>query len=265
MTSHSKLYFSDDFSAEKAKDYTLLIQIRDTDFSFAVVYQNTLLAWGNGYPHSELVAPADFVNFLSPTDYQNVVIGITPTVFNIVPKQLYKEDQLPNFARFLDAGVEDKIYSQVLDADNQIVFKDGDTILPVLIARYPYHQILFAYKGWLQAITTTKPTATDLYIDIQAYEVHFAYYKDSKLRFYNSFKYTTPTELAYFTALTTNELELNPANIRLVISGDADIDLSSLSEFFTNIDINPIEQLQQLPDGIAPQQLLSLTALTLCA
>jgi hypothetical protein len=264
MTSHSKLYFSDDFSQERAKDYTLLIQIRDTDFNFAVVYQNTLLAWGNGYPHAELTAPADFSMFLNSGEYQKVIIGVTPTVFNIIPKQLYKEDRLANFARLLDVQSTEKVYSQVLDAENQIVFKDADTILPILTARYPNHQIVFSYKGWLQAITATESVESNLYLDVQPEEVHFAYFKQNKLRFYNSFKYTGPDELAYFTALTANELQLSPADIQLLISGDADVNLSSLNDFFPKIDINPIQQLAQLPNGIASQQLLSLTALLLC-
>lgn len=264
MTSHSKLYFSDDFSQEKAKDYTLLIQIRDTDFNFAVVYQSTLLAWGNGYPHAELIAPADFSMFLNAADYQEVIIGITPTVFNIIPKALYKEDRLANLARLLDVQATETVYSQILDAENQIVFKDADSILPVLTARYPNHQIVFSYKGWLQAITETEPTESKLYLDAQPSEVHFAYFKENKLRFYNSFKYTGPEELVYFTALTANELHLDPAEIKLIISGDADVDQSNLGNFFPKIDINPIQQLAQLPNGIASQQLLSLTALLLC-
>ena len=265
MTSHSKLYFSDDFSPEKAKDYTLLIQIRNTDFSFAVVYQNILQAWGNGYPLSELITPTDFVNFLTPTEYQKVIIGLTPLVFNIVPKHLYQEKHAAQLVKLLDVSETDKVYSQTLNPDNQVVFKDSNEVLPTLVTRYPNHQIVFGYKGWLEAIVKTEPAVDNLYIDIQASEVHFAYFKEGKLRFYNSFKYADPNDLAYFTALTTNELQLNPADTYLVVSGDADVSRGNLNEFFPNIDINPIGQLQQLPNGITAQQLLSLTALTLCA
>ncbi|WCT14724.1 DUF3822 family protein [Mucilaginibacter jinjuensis] len=265
MTSHSKLYFSDDFSPEKAKDYTLLIQIRNTDFSFAVVYQSALLAWGNGYPLSELINPTDFIHFLTPTDYQKVVIGIVPAVFNIVPKAIYQEKHLAQLVKLLDVNETDKVYSQTLDTENQVVFKDNNEILPALTARYPNHQIVFGYKGWLEAIAKTGPAIDNLYVDIQASEVHFAYFKESKLRFYNSFKYTDPNDLAYFTALTTNELQLNPEDTYLVISGDADVSRGNLNEFFPNIDTNPIGQLQALPNGITAQQLLSLTALILCA
>ncbi|HEY0245042.1 MAG TPA: DUF3822 family protein [Mucilaginibacter sp.] len=266
MTSHSKLYFSDDFSPGKAEDYTLLIQIRSTDFSFAVVFQNTLLAWGNGYPLSELVSPTDFVNFLNPAaDYQKVIIGITPLVFNIIPKQLYQEKHRANLGKLLDVNETDKIYIQTIDTENQVVFKDSDEILPTLRTRYPYHHVVFAYKGWLGAIAKATPGPANLYLDVQANEVHFAYFKENKLRFYNSFKYTGPAELVYFTALTANELQLNPVDTRLVISGDADVSLGNLNEFFSHIDINPIEQLQQLPNDITAQQLLSLTALMLCA
>lgn len=265
MTSHSKLYFSDDFSPEQVKNYTLLIQIRNTDFSFAVVNQNALLAWGNGYPLSELITPADFVHFLTPADYQKVIIGVTPQVFNIVPKQLYQEKHLAQLVKLLDVSETDKVYSETLDADNQVVFKDNDELLPTLTARYQSHKIVFGYKGWLEAIAKTEPAADNLYVDIQATEVHFAYFTESKLRFYNIFKYADPNDLAYFTALTTNELQLNPEDTYLVISGDTDISLGHLNDFFPNIDSNPIGQLQQLPNGITAQQLLSLTALTLCA
>lgn len=267
MTGNSKLYFDDNFSTETAKYYTLLIQIRNTDFSFAVVYQNTLMAWGRNYSLEELVTPNELALYLNPVDYHKVIIGVTPAVFNIVPKSVFNQDRVTDFMRVLDVQPSDKAYTQTLDADNLVLFKDSDQIIPALTARYPYHQIVFTYKYWLQTIADKKASTT-LYLDIQPNEVHFAYYNNHKLRFYNSFNYAGIGELAYFTALVANELQLDPATASLVVSGDLatnDGKLAEIAEFFPNIDISQLKQLEQLSEGIEPQQLLSLTALMLCA
>ncbi|NCD70060.1 DUF3822 family protein [Mucilaginibacter agri] len=268
MTGNSKLYFDDNFSAETTKYYTLLIQIRNTDFSFAVVHQSTLLVWGKNYPLVELASPNELAPYLNPTDYHKVVIGVTPTVFNIVPTKVFNEERVTDFMRVLDVQPSDKAYSQTLDSDNLVLFKDNDQLLPVLTTRYPYHQIVFNYKCWLQTISADNLDSINLYVDIQPNEVHFASYKNNKLRFYNSFNYAGADELAYFTALVANDLQLNQLTTHLIVSGDittGDSKLANISEFFPKIDISQLKQLEQLPEGVEPQQLLSLTALLLCA
>ena len=267
MTSEPKLYFSADFVLERTKDYTLLIQLNSQDFSFAVTYQNTLLALAQNYALNELKNPEDLVLYLDQ-DYKEVIIGIVPHVFNIVPKALYKEELVAEFARILDVTETDKVYSQSLDTDNQVIFKNNDDILPSLVDRYTNNRVTFYHKGWLKALQNNNPSAQNVYVDVQNGAIHIVKFLDAKLRFYNSFSYKDNSELAYFIALVIDDLQLNVNDIKLIISGDTDVNdeiMKGLAEYFPNIKINTIQQIGHLLNHIPPQHLLSLTALTLCA
>ncbi len=267
MTSEPKLYFSADFVLERTKDYTLLIQLNIADFSFAIVYQNTLLALAQNYSLNELQHPRDLVLYLDQ-DFKEVVIGIIPQVFNIVPKSLYKAERVADFARILDLAETDKVYSQSLDADNQVIFKNHDGILPALLTRYPKTDVTFYYKGWLKVLLKSNPSAQNIYLDVQPGTLHIARFVDAKLRFYNSFNYYDISELPYFIAMVINELQLNVYDIKLVISGDTDVNddvMKALAEYFPHMKINETQQIGHLLSHIPAQHLLSLTALTLCA
>lgn len=267
MTSEPKLYFSADFVLERTKDYTLLIQLNSADFSFAITYQNSLLALAKNYPLNELQHPEDLVLYLDQ-DYSEVIIGVIPHVFEIVPKAVYNPGRVTDFARILDVAETDKVYSQPLDADNQVVFKNNNEILPSLLNRYPKNRVTFYYKGWLQALHKSNPSAQNIYLDVQPGTLHVAKFVDARLRFYNSFSYHDISELPYFIALVINELQLNVNDIKLIISGDTDVNdevMKSLAEYFPHIKINTIQHIGHLLSHIPPQHLLSLTALTLCA
>lgn len=266
MANPSKLYFSDDFSPEKAKYYTLLLQIRPTDFSFAVVFQDALLAWGKYYPLAELADPKEIGEFLLH-QYRKVVLAIAPEVFTIVPTALYKDDLMINYARFLDVEPGEKVYKEALDDENIVFYKDGDALISILTRRYKYHRITFYHKGLIKAISDTEPTLQNLYLDIQHQRVNILYFKGNKLRFINGYNYVTDNELVYFTGLVTNELHLHQNNLRLIISGDitvSDKGIATLAEYFSRVEINKQQPLEKLPADIEPHQVLSITALLLC-
>jgi hypothetical protein len=96
--------------------------------------------------------------------------------------------------------------------------------------------------------------------------VQIAYFTAGKLRFYNTFEFHNPDELVYYTALVTEELQLQQHNTNIVMSGDINVDdknAGRLAEFFNGVEENEIKILE-LPAEIFPHQVLALTALSLC-
>ena len=92
------------------------------------------------------------------------------------------------------------------------------------------------------------------------------YFSLNTLRFYNTFDFRSEDELAYFTSFVTEELNLKPQNITLVVSGDViagDKNLIRLAYFFPKIELNGLKVLE-LPGQIQSHKLLSLAALSLC-
>ncbi|WDF53866.1 DUF3822 family protein [Mucilaginibacter sp. KACC 22063] len=267
MTSQSKLYISDDFRPERTKNFILLLQIRERDFSFAVVYQKELQVYGKNYPLNELLAPQELSDYLSQ-EYNKVIIGIEPQVFTILPKSLHKDELDVQVSRFLDVNEHEKVYRQSLNDDNFIFFKDGNQMVPQITARYKYYHICFFYKGWIKAISETEANWQNFYIDVQPDAVHLLYFKNNKLRFYNRLSYENTHELVYFVALTLSELQINPVNIKLMLSGEVSLNdetIRALSEYFPKIEINALSLLSRLPQQLTIQEALSLSALNLCA
>lgn len=267
MTSRSNLYISSDFSLERTKNFTLLLQIRANDFSFAVVYQNELKAWGSNQLLSELSNPVELADYLS-SDYHQVIIGIEPDVFTIVPKQLYKESIDIDLSRFLNTSNGEKVYKQTLDEENLIFFKYNDGLIDALTSYYRYHQLHFFYKGWINAIAANDTNWQNFYLDVQPDSLHLLYFKNNKLRYYNQFGYTEPQDLVYFVALAFNELRLSAVNTKLIISGqinEGDELMNSLGEFFPKMELSSLIQLSQVPAEVSPQHILSITALLSCA
>jgi hypothetical protein len=265
MNEHNYTYHDDNFSLDKTEDYTLLIQVEDNSFSYAISNDGILIAWAENYPFDELSDPQELLDLLS-AKYKQIVIGLPAHSFTLVPAELFTGDRLPNLARFLDVKPDSKVLAQILDQENVIVYKTSEAIVNAA-EEFGIRNTVFTSKGWLTAIAQNNPGNSDLYLNIEKDKVEISYFKASKLRFYNSFEFKEADELAYFTVLVANELNLEPKTTSLYLSGDLEADdkiLSRLAEFFGKAEVNNLRVLE-LPAEVVAHRVLSIAALSLCA
>jgi hypothetical protein len=265
MNEHNYTYHDDNFSLDKTEDYTLLIQVEDKSFSYAISNNGSLIAWAENYPFDELSDPQELLDLLS-AKYKQIVIGLPAHSFTLVPAELFTADRLPNFARFLDVKPDSKVLAQTLDQENIIVYKTNDTIVKAA-EEFGIRNTVFTSKGWLAAIARNNAGNNDLYLNIEKDKVEISYFASNKLRFYNSFEFKEADELAYFTVLVAKELNLEPKSTSLYLSGDLEVNdkiLSRLAEFFAKAEVNNLEVLQ-LPAEVVAHRVLSIAALSLCA
>lgn len=258
-------FHDDDFSLDAAERYNLLIQIDKSSFSYAITEQDKLVAWAENHVLDELTDPQELLDLLSAS-YKQVVIGLPANGFTLVPQSLFNKAHIADFARFLDVQTHEKVSAQPLDSENTIIYKTNDTIINAA-EEFGLRNSVFSSKGWVAAIAKSNPDDQGLYLHITGYRVEFAAFKAGKLRFYNRFEFSNTDELAYFTALVSNELGLQPADTHLYVSGDVDADdknLSRLAEFFGKVQLNDLQVLT-LPAEIESHKILSLAALSLCA
>jgi hypothetical protein len=256
-------FLDHDFSPAKAGEYTLLVLADDEQFSFAAISGNTLLALSTRLDWSALAEPVAENNLLT-LNYGQRIIGLHGSGFTLVPVSVFNPDKAADFARFLDVKDTDKIFSQPLDAENQVIFKIAEKTLAAIDGKFDLNDVVFAPKGWIRATAGGNPTNDNLYLDISGDRVEILNFNDGKLRFYNSFGFENEDELAYFTSLVADELQLPACN--LVLSGDFNADevkKGRLSQFFGSIEINKLKPVK-LPAKFAPHPVLTLTALSLC-
>jgi len=245
--------------------YTLLMQIYPESFSYAITYQNRLMAWATDCALGILDDPGDEHELLT-FDYKNVVTGLQSTGFTLIPNALFNEDKVANIARFLDVKPNEKVFAQPLDDDNHIIFKVNQAVVETAEI-FGLQKAVFMAKGWVNAIANNHPHDYNLYLNIDNDQLEVLHFTAGKLRFYNTFEFKNPDEAVYYTAFVAKELQLIPKNISVVLSGDiklGDKNASRLAEFFNGVELNHALPLD-LPAEVLPHQILAFAALTLCA
>ena len=233
MNDHIYNYFDPEFDLTQVNsDYILLLQVYAKSFSYAVVYDNQLLAWAANCDLSLMDDPGE--HELLTFDYKNVVAGLSSTGFTLIPDLLYNENKVADFARYLDVKPTEKVLAQPLDIKNHIIYKVEESVADTAEI-YGLQKAVFIDKGWIEIIAKSEPTEHDLYLNIDQTRVSILYFAGRKVHFYNSFTFNTPDELAYYAAYVAQELQLQPRELNLSVSGDFKIDDKNgtrLAEFF---------------------------------
>jgi hypothetical protein len=265
MSNRKHHYRDPDFNAAQSGGCTLLVQIGASSFSYAVVDQHKLLVLEENVNIDELNNPAGEHNILS-TNFQKRIIGLPQNGFTFVPVSLFKPELAADFARFLDVKEDEKVFSQPLDKDNQVIYKVGEPVVNTVAAKFDAKNAVFGARGWIKLTAANKPDNHHLHVNIGNDQLELLNFRDGKLRFYNSFEFKTADELAYFAMFITEELQLHPKNITVVLSGDIKLDdenANRLAKFFGKVELNTLKTVD-LPGEIASHTVLTLTALSLC-
>jgi len=245
--------------------YTLLIKIGSHSFSYAVAGQGRMLVLKENLDLSELSEPSDGNKMLS-AEYSQHIVGIPYTDFTIVPASLFNPEKVADFARFLDVKRDEKVFSQPLDADNQVIFKADNKSINLVAEKFGINSIVFAPKGWVRLTAENNPADNQIYLNVDGNKAEFLNFKEGKLRFYNSFEFMAPDELAYFATLVASELQLLPGDVTLILSGSITPDDENgirLDRFFRKLELNTMSALASSGQA-SSHDILTLTALSLC-
>lgn len=264
MSEINYIYRHESFNLNLAYHYTLVLQINNTDFTLAIIYHDKLLALSASQPISELAHPGAVTDVVF-ADYKNIVVGIEPDGFTLIPFELYNTERIADIARYLDVTEDRKVLAQQLDDDNFVIYKVRSNIISA-VEKLDLQHCVFAARGWINIIGASEPSNSNLYLNIEANVVEILAFKNQKIALYNTFEYHTPDDLVYFTALAANNLNIPQRDSKLILSGAEGINAEikdRLSAYFPVVEQNTlmaVELPQALNNGIA----LKLTALQLC-
>jgi hypothetical protein len=257
-------YHDNNFNLNEAPGYTLVLQVRPASFDYAVVDENRLLLYVQNTAIEELVSPKYLKSLLS-ANYKKVVVGLPSNGLTLIPNSLYSDDHAAAYALFLDVGEDEKVLVQQLDGDNKIIYKTNAAIVST-VEKFGLQNAVYTAKGWIKATADGNPVNQNLYLELGDESAQFLYFSSGKLRFYNTFEFKTPDELAYFTALVCEELNLNNQDVTLILSGNisaGDAQMNRLKDFYPKIELNNL-RVVELPERVTPHKILSLAALSLC-
>lgn len=255
-------YQHEDFNLGLAYYYTLVLQVNRTSFTYAVIYDDKLMALAEHCSLEELANPTGMTDELFAS-FKDIVVGIDTDSFTLVPIELYDADKVTGYARFLDVKEDEKVLAQQLDLGNFIIYKITTAVFEAT-EKFDLTRCVYSGKGWINAIANSNPSDNTIYVNIEDGYAEFLCFKHGKLKLYNTFEYKTADDLVYAASVVFRETGLNQRDIQLSLSGAANEEHKArLAEFFLVTDLNTIKILA-LPEDLNSAQLLKLSALLLC-
>jgi hypothetical protein len=260
-------YYDPEYNPGSAEGNVLLMSVNDDTFTFVIMQTTTkkILVWGENFPESELIHPAELSDILN-AKYDDVKAVVVSNSFTVIPKDLYTDADIPNYSKFLSAKANDTVLTNELDASNYVVFKVGEDAIKNISSFVDLKSVFFGGKVLIAAINEGKPDEGALYIHIEASKLHILSFQDGLVRFYNIYDFANPDELMYYVVLVANELGISVDDAAVVTSGNisiGDIEISQLNEHLHNVVMNLL-RIVELPDGFVAHHLLFLSGLSLC-
>src|SRR5579862_3174519 len=165
MSNRKYQYLDADLNPQQAGSHTLLMQVGAESFSFAVTDGKKLLLLSDNLNPNELNNPNGGDDLLF-RNYGKRVIGLNGTGFTLIPLSIFDPEKVADLARFLDVKPTEKVFSQPLDAENQVLFKVCNKIANKVAANFDLKDVVFGPSGWIKAIANSEPADKSLYINI---------------------------------------------------------------------------------------------------
>lgn len=209
----------------------LLLQIGDNNLTYALFDKSQKKILCVEVLTRGKQSTADLCNYLvkeklSEIKINEIRIAITTFYSTLVPESLYRENkksELLSF-NFVDLPKEHSIYTDKLIHINSYqiyaVPKSIQDALSVFKNAKIYHFATPLLESF--AIHNPSPHKNSAIIHIQPEHFELALFSSRKLQLYNSYKYKTPEDIAYYTLFSLEQLKINPLEVNVIFAGETE-------------------------------------------
>lgn len=159
--------------------------------------------------------------------FQKVIFLIDHQFNTLIPPPLFIEDKADMYLKFNHPVEEAQITcSNMLNNAHIInVFSISHVINDLLRKVWANVQLYHCSSAIIESLSINyknKIGANSLFLNVRDEGFDLIYFKNNKLHFYNMFRYHTKEDFMYFLLSAMEELQLNPEEVGLVISGNID-------------------------------------------
>ncbi len=165
-------------------------------------------------------------NKIEQSNYSEVVVIHRNNLFTLVPKPLFKADEMANYLKF-----NAKILSNDFIAHDDIEGHDlVNVYVPfVNINNYIYDlfgEFVYKHHGtiMIQSLLNEKSMVKSpiCYAHISEQQLDITVVENKKLQLFNNFDFSTKEDFLYYLLFTMEQLKLDPETIRLRLFGDVE-------------------------------------------
>ncbi|HRN41140.1 MAG TPA: DUF3822 family protein [Vicingus sp.] len=229
-------FFDKSFSDAKTSDYHLFLQLSKSGLSYTIFNTQT-----NTYIGFESFLFNDVYNDYSILNPLNQVIEQTPLFkksFNkfvvsyvnnrstLIPKPLYKADELKKYHLFNFAEQEEDVYLSdfVLNLSAYNIYSIPDFIVNTFknIDNFTFHHFSTALieASILHAKKTNALSLINVHVLPQSFQIISV--KNQTLELYNSFNYQTSEDFIYYLLFVLNQINTTGNEVSIRLTGEVD-------------------------------------------
>ncbi|PLW94779.1 MAG: hypothetical protein C0591_12105 [Marinilabiliales bacterium] len=159
--------------------------------------------------------------------FQKVFFLIDHQFSTLVPPPLFFEDKADTYIKFNHPVEEEQTtcFNKLNNAHIINVFSISKLINDQLGKLWPNIHLYHCSSAIIESLSINyknKISANNLFLNVRDEGFDLVYFKNKKLHFYNMFRYHTKEDFIYFVLSAMEELQLNPEEVELVISGNID-------------------------------------------
>lgn len=214
-------YSDSDFYQLDTAGFQLLITLNEEYFSYAIrdnLTQNLVKVITN---QSVATLFNDLINTnLFSSDYQKTIIAVQSNSFCLIPESIFNEEDTSEYAAFLSVKEADLILTDHIEnGQNKVIYTFPEQLIRQIEVHFPSAEIVFAEKSWIKTACKSADINQSLHLYLTEKRLHILLPEQGNIRFYNQFDCSTTDELVYYTALVASQLQLNPEETTLILSG----------------------------------------------
>lgn len=225
------------FKEDHSRNYHLTIRIAPDGFSFVVfaLEKNRYLCLETfqtkQFDKAERMAAAlDEIAILRQWityPFQSVLAIVDHTFNTLIPNSLYDEKEKGVYLAFNQA-FQDNSRIQVDElkaAEARNIYYLSNSLVEKIKDIWPNARIAHLQSVFVESLLISKRNLTDetlAFVHVRDKNYDFAVLKNDRLLYINNFKYSTPEDFIYFILFAFDQLQLNPENISVTLSGNID-------------------------------------------
>lgn len=205
--------------------------------------------------------------------FNKVKVSYDTFNYTFIPAELYAQDDNEVYAKFIRSEEDTEVLvTHVRTADIKNV-SAIDTKLHQSITKIFHNPKIFNQaNSFLEGAkkTMNRDNESVLFIDFADGQFQVAYFKNSKLEFYNIFEFANPDEFNYYLLHIIKSLSLEVKQTQTIVSGriSADDDeYKRMQKYFAALSFADSRSLLKYPEGfeeVLQHTYFSLIALNLC-
>ncbi|MEE4259408.1 MAG: DUF3822 family protein [Bacteroidales bacterium] len=159
--------------------------------------------------------------------FKKVFFLMDHALSTLMPPPLFIENDMQQYLAFnhpIEAS-QPTHFNNLKNAHVVDVFSIPATIDKLVKKKWPNAQLLHSSSVIIESLSINyknKIGVNTLFLNLRDEGFDLVYFKNKKLHFYNFFRFHTKEDFIYFLLSAMEELELNPEEVELILSGNID-------------------------------------------